>query len=413
MVGQNTAEVPAQELHTHFNKSVHGARGLFAFAVFVFHVVNSGLSTFPLLVTAIGNFVMRTPEYGVELFLCISGYVIAGTLCRAHSPAAFFKDRVIRIYPTLWATIFVIVGIGLATRTHGFADEQLFHLAWAIPLNLLALPGILPLDNIHPAAWSLSYEMAFYLFCAVCWATRRHFGSGVRWIAVPAMVVLIACYPRSVLLPAGILVARGWPRSDALVRLTHYPLPLILLFLLCWRMVQELSLPSHIIHTTMLDWSADARLPLALLAIMSAMLGFAGIVRGHGLFGRVLCLRPFQYLGTISYSFYLWHPIVMSGVKAALLHAGIPQAAGIWAQLVFFIAALPPALAISHASQRILERGLAVRLRRWLRHDAAGLAGAGDLGAGGAGRHSGGYAAWLTPVLMRQSDVRTSRHTLR
>jgi len=370
--GQSATAAPSPTAHTHFNKSVHGARGLFAFAVFVFHVANSGLGTFPLLATPVGDFIIRTPEYGVELFFCISGYVIAGTLRRARSPAAFLEDRAIRIYPVLWASILAIVGFGLATGSHAFAHERFSHLAWTVPLNMLALPGILPFDNIHPAAWSLSYEMAFYLFCATCWALRRRLGPVSYWVAAPAATILIATYPRGAFLLSGVLVAEGWLRGGALVRLTRrltrHPLPLVLLFLLCWRMVQELSLPVHIINTTMLDWAADARLPLAALGIAAATLGFAGIVEGHGAFGRVLRSRPFQYLGTISYSFYLWHPIVMSGVKTALLHAGIPQAAGMWAQLVFFVVALPPALAVSDASQRILERRLAVWLRRRLHH---------------------------------------------
>jgi len=334
----------------------------------VFHVFNSGLNTLPLLATPLGRFLTFTSEYGVELFFCISGFVIAGALRRARNPAAFLEDRAIRIYPVLWASILAIVGLGLATGVRGFADVRLIQLAVAVPLNLLALPGILPLDALHPAAWSLSYEMAFYLFCAACWTLRRRLGPLAHWLALPVAVILIVYYPRGIFLLAGVLVAEGWPRHRALIRLAGHPLPLILLFLLCWRTIQELSLPKHIIETTMLDWSHDARLPLAILAFVLAALGFAGIVDGHGRFGRTLRSRPLQYLGTISYSFYLWHPIVMSGVKLLLLRAGVPQVAGIWTQLVFFIAALPPTLMVSDVSQRILERRLGVLLRRWLHH---------------------------------------------
>jgi len=368
------AATPSRGTHAGFNANVHGARGLFAFSVFVFHVVNSGLGTFPALATGVGNFIARMSEYGVELFFCISGYVIMGTLRRSEDPLAFIGDRMVRIYPTLWASILVIMGVGMATGTHGFEDLPASHLAWAVPANMLALPGILPLDNVHPAAWSLSYEMAFYLACAACWTMRRKFGTRVRWVAVPAAMAFVIHYPRGALLLAGIVVAGGWPHGGAAARIARHPVPLILLFLACWRMVQELSLPDHIVQTTMLAWSADARLPIALVAVVAATLGFAGITRGHGALGRVLCWGPFQYLGTISYGFYLWHPIVMSGAKAALLRAGIPQAAGIWSQSVFLAVTLPPAIAVAHASQRILERRLADRLRRRLRHTPALIA---------------------------------------
>ncbi len=336
--------------------------------VFAFHVVNSGLATFAPLSTPLGFFLASTSEYGVELFFCISGYVIAGTLRRALNPAVFIQDRAIRIFPVLWASVLVIVAAGLATRTHGFETGAWSRLLVAVPINLLALPGVLPLDNIHPAAWSLSYEMAFYLFCAVCWGLCRRFGLKAYWLIVPVAAVLIAHYPRGVLLLAGMLVAEEWPRTPALLRLARHPVALLAVFLLCWRTIQSLSAPQHIIATTMIEWAGDWRLPLALLGFSAAALGFQGIVAGYGLLGAFLRTRPLHYLGTISYSFYLWHPVVMSGVKTYLLRAGVLQASGVWAQALFFVVALPLSLVVSHASQRVLERRFAAWMRRRLRH---------------------------------------------
>lgn len=336
--------------------------------IFVFHVVNSGLDTFAPLSTAVGFFLTSMSEYGVELFFCISGYVIAGTLRRARNPMVFLGDRAIRVYPVLWASILVIVALGLATRTHGFEDMTPLQLLVELPVNLLALPGVLPLNNMHPAAWSLSYEMAFYLFCAACWMARRRFGPRVYWLVAPAAAVLIAYYPRAAFLLVGVLVAEGWPRTGLLLRLTRHPLPLLLLFLLCWRAIRSLSEPEHIIAATLMHWAGDWRLLLALLGFMAAGLGFRGIVAGHGMLGVLLRTRPLYYLGTISYSFYLWHPIVMSGIKAVLLRGQVLQGSGAWAQALFFVVALPPSLAVSHASQRVLEQWFAAWTRRRLQH---------------------------------------------
>ena len=336
--------------------------------VFIFHVVNSGLDTFAPLSTPIGFFLTSTPEYGVELFFCISGYVIAGTMRRARNPAVFIGDRAIRIFPVLWASVLVIVAIGLATRTHGFEEATWGVLLVEVPVNLLALPGVLPIDNIHPAAWSLSYEMAFYLFCAACWNLCRRFGCKAYWLIIPAAAVLVTHYPRGMFLLAGMLAAEECPRTGTLLRLARHPVALLLLFLLCWRTIQGLSAPNRLIATTMVEWADDWRLPLALLGFLAAALGFRGIVAGYGVLGTLLRSRPLHYLGTVSYSFYLWHPVVMSGVKTILLRAGTLQASGAWAQTLFLLAALPPSLMVSHVSQRVLERRFAVWLRRRLHH---------------------------------------------
>src|SRR5690606_35968119 len=91
------------------NANVHGARGLFAAAVFVFHVVNSGLPTFPWFTGSwLETYFFESLKFGVELFFGISGYVIVGALARAPSLKAFAWDRVTRIYPVLWASLLAI-----------------------------------------------------------------------------------------------------------------------------------------------------------------------------------------------------------------------------------------------------------------------------------------------------------------
>ena len=42
---------------------------------------------------------------------------------------------------------------GMATRTHGFEPSNLLPDLLLLPANLVALPGVLPISLIHPAAW--------------------------------------------------------------------------------------------------------------------------------------------------------------------------------------------------------------------------------------------------------------------
>ncbi len=359
-----------QKQRPQFNREVHGARGLFSSAIYVFHVVNSGLATYPLLAAWPAIFLLRTTEFGVELFFCISGFVIAGTLRRARGPGSFLADRMIRIFPVLWATVVVISILGFITRTHGFQGLSVARYLLWLPANLLALPNFIPVPLYHPAAWSLSYEAMFYLACAAGWWLRVRRGASILWLGVPIAAVAFAFYPRGIFFLAGVLVAEGVGRQRWATRLIRYPIPLLLLFLCAWREVQVLSRPVPLTMSTMFEWAHDIRLPLAILAFAAATLGFAGLAAGRGWLGRFLTLPVMQYLGTISYSFYLWHPIVMAGVKRAMYVSGVVRAAGPAAQLAFFLLALPPSLLAAHYSQLILERSAGQWLRRRLHHPA-------------------------------------------
>ncbi|MGI4940957.1 MAG: acyltransferase family protein, partial [Janthinobacterium lividum] len=222
------------------------------------------------------------------------------------------------------------------------------------------LPGALPLPDIHGAAWSLSYEWVFYLACALAWwLGRRHGPRTAGAVMAPVTAALVCVYPRGLFFLSGVLVL--WAGARLPLALRRHPVAWIALFLAAWNAVQRAS-AENITHYTLYDWAGDSRLPLALLAFAAATIGFAGLAGGHGVLGSLLRTRLLQWLGTISYSFYLWHPIVMSMAKQALVRTGLVVAAGSGAQLLLFLVALPPSLVVAVASQRLIER----RLNHWL-----------------------------------------------
>ncbi|MGI4955016.1 MAG: acyltransferase family protein [Janthinobacterium lividum] len=340
-------------LQERFNPNVHGARGIFSSMVFLFHTVNSGLTTFSLLQFGVAYQVFRTSEYGVELFFCISGLVIAGSLASRASVSAFLRDRAIRILPVLWATFVVIVPLGWLSHKAG-SDFPLATLVWLLPANMLVLPGVLPLPDIHGAAWSLSYEWLFYLVCAAAWFLGRRRGSVTAGaVMAPIVAALVCFYPRGLFFLSGVLVL--WTGAWVPLAVRRYPVAWIALFLAAWNAVQRAS-PENITSYTLFDWAGDARFPLALLAFAAATIGFAGLAGGHGVLGWLLRTRLLQWLGTISYSFYLWHPIVMAVTKQELTRSGLAVAAGSGAQMLLFLVALPPSLLVAAASQRLIER---------------------------------------------------------
>jgi peptidoglycan/LPS O-acetylase OafA/YrhL len=76
---------------------------------------------------------------------------------------------------------------------------------------------------------------------------------------------------------------------------------------------------------------------------------------------RFLESRAFQFLGQISYSFYLWHALVMSLVKRPVLALVVPRFGVAWGFALFCALSSSLSIAIAWASWSVFE----VRLARF------------------------------------------------
>ena len=84
------------------------------------------------------------------------------------------------------------------------------------------------------------------------------------------------------------------------------------------------------------------------------------------MFGALLRSRALQFLGTISYSFYLWHTPVMFVTKRLVERFVVPSHGNVIAMIVFGVGSLPIVLAVSYLSYRILEQFVGRLLRERL-----------------------------------------------
>src|SRR5262249_55853133 len=131
-------------------------------------------------------------QYGVELFFMISGYVILASLLRHDSLRAFFADRLLRIYPAFLLPIVLVFLTGPFMRWGFFAGIGVGDYLADFLGNLLFLPTIFPVPLAHWAAWSLSYEWAFYLAAALLVFLGRR--ALVSWPVVLAVFVAALCF---------------------------------------------------------------------------------------------------------------------------------------------------------------------------------------------------------------------------
>jgi peptidoglycan/LPS O-acetylase OafA/YrhL len=338
------------------NLPMQGARGLFCIFVFVYHVYNSSLGTIPALSSGVSDFLFRPLQYGVELFFGLSGFFIVRTIRRTPSVAHFAWDRATRIYPVLWLSILCVMGVSLAFRLP-------LPPASGIVFSFLTVPPFYSYHHVNPIAWTLDYEVFFYAYCAICWMLRKQ----IRWLwpllVLPAAVTLLV-FPRTTLMAVGAVIGMGLADRPRLLWLARYPGFALIAFLFGWHLL-VLAYAGGVEKLIVMGQPIARVLLLEAAIVMVSIVGglaLLGISKGHGILSRILSSRPLLYMGTISYSFYLWHIIVMAGVKRVLMAGGLDQR--MYSQALFLVASLLIALGISTLSYRLIE----VRLTGFLRN---------------------------------------------
>jgi peptidoglycan/LPS O-acetylase OafA/YrhL len=272
---------------------------------------------------------------GVDVFFVISGYLIAGILLAdlgkgRYSIRRFYERRIRRIFPALAVVVAATLAAGVvllapaslaevgrsAIAVGVFASNIFF---WRSVDYFADAHAVQPL--LH--TWSLAVEEQFYIlfppFLALMY--RR------RWPIVPILAVLglvsfaaaavfvfskpsatfYLPFTRAWELLAGVLLAAGAAPRDVSPKVRNAAGAIGLALIL---------LPVFLY---------DSDTPFPGLAALPPVLGTALVIwSGEGgatATGRLLALRPFVWIGLISYSLYLWHVPIFS--YAAYLAGGV------------------------------------------------------------------------------------------
>jgi peptidoglycan/LPS O-acetylase OafA/YrhL len=349
---------------TGFNVPINGYRGLCALFVFVYHVVNARVITLTEL-GAPAEFVLSSFRYGVEMFFMISGFVIPISLARRSTIGRFLRDRFVRIF-SAWLPILIVVSfVCSAFNMKMFTDLAPLDALGMFLVNVFLLPPLLPGTLIVAGSWSLTYEWVFYFAAAVLMLVlRRDRESRVARIAWAAAVgAFVIAFPRALFFLPGVLVFRylGWfAQHKAWLRASGLSL---IVFLLSWRFT---GADKAELTETMLDWAYDGRLLAAVIALAAAVHLFASITLRATSEFAFLESRAFQFLGKISYSFYLWQSLVVSAVKRVVGAWITPHTGVAFGFVAVFVLALAVAVTLSWATWLLLEVRLAKRMRGWL-----------------------------------------------
>jgi peptidoglycan/LPS O-acetylase OafA/YrhL len=326
-------------------------RGLAALSVALFHAYSPWLDANPGLLAAPVAALVRHGWLGVELFFVISGYCIAALMLRCEregrSAAVFLVDRLCRIMPPYWATLALLLAIRLAAQPFNQAPFSGDLIAWSSSLFLAEPWADRP--RVLIVAWSLAYELGFYLLMALCWLHARRVGFAAIGLAAG---VALAGY--------GILA------RDPAAPLEYWPH--FLLGLAAWALIHRC--PSHRRTLALVGTGAGLAAaglldPARQLPWIVAVAFAALLVLMHPadqVLSRARVLRPLAFLGSISYSLYLVHVPIVSPLGNLSQRAWPADSApaAVLPLLITFAA-----IGVAWAFHRLVERP-SERLRRTL-----------------------------------------------
>lgn len=300
---------------------VQGLRGLAAFWVVLFHAAEGkhieqlrAIVPRPIFAT-----VFDAGHYGVAVFFALSGFVIAHSLRAADVTPAyagrFALRRSIRLDPPYWAAIGLVLATQVgesmvrATPLPSFSGGQ-------IAAHLFYLQDILGYPTINAVFWTLCYEIQFYLFFVlslmVSRAVQNRLGFAGTGAALRITLFAVAL--------AGAMGAFSSVHSGVFLHLWYAFFAGVLAYwaargsrFALWGLLAILGV--------LLFRSGSVPIGIGLGSTLTAILLYLASKTRWLIEG--LRVRPFQWLGAISYSLYLTHnPLTGAGFYLASKFGG-------------------------------------------------------------------------------------------
>lgn len=176
-------------------RSMEGLRGIAVFLVFLVHFRSSIqpwlFSDSPT--ATINNALAMVGNTGVDLFFVLSGYLIYASLIkRQQAYMGFIGRRIRRIYPTFFVIFMVYLGLSILFPAESKIPSGVTAATLYFIQNLIFLPGLLPIEPMITVAWSLSYEVFYYLIMPLIVVTIGLRGKTPQWrIGFFSMVGLV------------------------------------------------------------------------------------------------------------------------------------------------------------------------------------------------------------------------------
>jgi len=340
-------------------ESLQGLRGVACLMVVAYHIARAetgyGLGFSPC------KPVLWFGYAGVDLFFVLSGFIIAAT-CRndlgrpGKLPSYLFR-RVWRIFPTYWVALILSAGVYAV-----LAPVPLIAPGW--PGELLDTVFLLPqshVPRILPVAWTLTYELMFYIAFASLFLFPRRVAAAVLagWALAVAAGAVAGHRPHNLysglaLSPFILEFLGGCLVASRPIQLSGRQAVQMILVALVWCGVGSVAFFDR--DSTRLPTDHRARVLVFGVAATLAVLAFTGWERGGARFARTWL----SSVGDASYSIYLVHtPLIVLAtyltVLAGMNHSRTVHSA--WIVLMLVVSVMPGLLLHRYVESPLLRLG--------------------------------------------------------
>ncbi len=259
---------------------------------------------------------------GVSYFFILSGFILTWSAPTGDTPAKFWRRRFFKVYPNHLVTF--VAAMVVLTLVVGQSIG-----GWSWLPNLLLVhsysPDIYVRAGFNQVAWSLSCEATFYLLFPLLLRLVNRIRVNRLWVSAAALVALIAAMPGI----AALTAAPNEPFLQDGVTLWSFYLvyqfpPVRMLEFVFGMVLARLVLTAQWRRTGLglagLATLAGFALTMAvaptyrIVAVMVVPLGMlivAGTLSDTGQRRNWLASAPMGWLGEISFSFFMWHVLVL------------------------------------------------------------------------------------------------------
>lgn len=349
-----------------FNTNIHGLRGLAALFVLMYHIYRGAITAANVQVVNSHNFwpsdlihyylsfFLQSLNSGIEIFFMISGYLITSTLLHLQNVKQFAINRCLRVYPAFLATQVLMFTIGPIIGWSWMANLTVTEFLYNLLINILFLPGVFNFNIALGAAWTLSFEAMFYIISATIFSLSRFVNQKIILLIIIILsIAVFFFYPVATFFIPGIacyFIIQKWPEKLVFLNIPLLPT------LTFGTLITALSLPEA--YTDKFCF---------LLIVLVGLISFMYIVRGYGFVAFIMRTRLFQFLGSISYSLYLWQVPIMFPIKRILL-IFFPSDYNHYTLLYSFtFCSLTACILFSYISYKIFEEKIPAYIKRKLK----------------------------------------------